>query len=68
MSVFRFQKSKIFLLEKVMLLHHPCYCRLRQARGDTGCKLTRWGQKGFELSSTKQLSRGCSDPSTQTLL
>lgn len=67
-SIFRFQKSKLFLLEKVMLLHHPCYCRFRQDRGDTGCKLTPRGQKGFELSSTNQLSRGCSDPSTQTLL
>lgn len=63
----RFQMSKLFLLEKGVLLH-PCCCRLRQARGDTGCKLTPRGQKGFELSSTNQPSRGCSDLSTQTLL
>lgn len=40
-SISRFHINKLFLLKKMMLLHHPCYCRLRQARGDTGCKLTQ---------------------------
>lgn len=39
----RFQKSKLILLERVIL--SPCYFRLKQARGDTGCKLTPPGWK-----------------------